>query len=78
MSARDFSTVDGAADVAHEAASIAHDVFAVVSIALSSKDFVLTADDQNALWTVARYGVQQAKEARDAIELAGNIFRLSR
>ena len=78
MSARDFSTVDGAADVAHEAAAMAHDVFLVVSLALSNTASTLTAESQAALWTVALYGVEQTKEARDAIELAGNLFRIRR
>ena len=67
-----------AADLAHEAAMVAHDFFLVVSLALSTEGGELTSSSQEALWTVAQHGVHKAKDAREAIDRAGISIRTSR
>lgn len=77
MSAGDFADASAAADNALEAAMLAHDVFLVVSLALSTQGGHLSVNSQEALWSVAQMGVDKAREARTAIDRAGGLFRTS-
>ena len=78
LRADEFRDAGEAADYALEAAMIAHDVILVVALAMSTETGALTLKSQEAVRTVAQYGVEKAKEARNAVDLAGGMFRTAR
>jgi hypothetical protein len=78
LKAEDFRDASEAADYALEAAMIAHDVILVVALAMSTETGALTLKSQEAVRTVAQYGVDKAQEARNAVDLAGGMFRAPR
>ncbi len=78
MTAPDFTDAGAAADRALEAATVAHDVALVVALALSTEAGALTINGQEAVRTVAGMMVDAAREARNAIDRAGGMFRAAR
>ena len=78
LKAEDFRDASEAADHAFEAAMIAHDVALVVSLAMSTEAGALTLKSQEAVRTVAQYGVDKAQEARDAVDIVAGMVRTAR